>query len=358
MNGLMSGIVFALIVVIISPAASAQKNGKGTQEESGKQTAEAAAIEAALKWLSEHQLDDGGWNFDHRKSDCRGRCGQPGNASAARNAATAMALLPMLGAGETHKKGEYKKTVQAGLNYLVKHMKDAGNDQGSFHELGGSMYSHGLATMALCEAFYATGDMNLKEPAQKAIKFIAYAQDPAGGGWRYSPRQAGDTSVTGWQVTALSIARKAKLEVDEKTTSGAMKFLDAVQAEGGTFYGYTSPGRGQATTAVGLLCRRSLGWGDDNAAFLRGVEWLAARGPSIGDGRANLYYNYYATKVMHTCGGDQWDRWRDRLFDKLIDAQSKDGHMTGSWRMSGDHGADRGGRLYCTAMSALILQTE
>ena len=38
-------------------------------------------------------------------------------AATARNAATAMAILPFLGAGQTHKEGKYKKVVNAGLYY-------------------------------------------------------------------------------------------------------------------------------------------------------------------------------------------------------------------------------------------------
>ena len=65
------------------------------------------------------------------------------------------------------------------------------------------LYSHGIATIALCEAYNLTGDKALRAPAQAAINFIVHAQDPVGGGWRYQPRQSGDLSVTGWQALAL-----------------------------------------------------------------------------------------------------------------------------------------------------------
>lgn len=64
------------------------------------------------------------------------------------------------------------------------------------------MYSHGIASIVLCEAYAMTHDKGLYTPAQQAINFICYAQDPIGGGWRYSPRQKGDTSVVGWQIMA------------------------------------------------------------------------------------------------------------------------------------------------------------
>ena len=40
------------------------------------------------------------------------------------------------------------------------------------------MYSHGLATIALCEAYGMTKDEALRGPAQAAVNFIEMAQNP------------------------------------------------------------------------------------------------------------------------------------------------------------------------------------
>ena len=60
------------------------------------------AVGLALDWLAAHQEPDGGWNFDHTIGPCAGRCSHAGTLQAARNGATAMALLPFLGAGQKH----------------------------------------------------------------------------------------------------------------------------------------------------------------------------------------------------------------------------------------------------------------
>ena len=60
-----------------------------------------------------------------------------------------MALLPFLGAGQTHKEGKYKKNVQAGLYFLMSSMKA----NGDLSDPGGNMYTHGLCAITLCEAF-------------------------------------------------------------------------------------------------------------------------------------------------------------------------------------------------------------
>jgi len=323
-------------------AACVKKYGGNAQSE--------AAVAAALKWLAAAQTADGGWNFDHRSAHDPGvrMADHTGNLTSARNAATAMAILPFLGAGQTHNEGDYKAAVTGGLGYLLTHMKK----DGSMYESGGSLYSHGLGAIALCEAYTLTHDKKLLTPAQASLNFIAYAQDPVGGGWRYSPRQPGDTSVTGWQLMALKIGHAAYLQVSPVTVRGAIKFLDSVQAGNGAYYGYTTPGKRGTTTAVGLLCRMYLGWTRDQAALKEGVKYLSTQGPS----NTNMYYNYYAAQVMFLYGGEHWDKWNAKMRDLLVNKQDKAGPAKGSWYFAGGHGAERGGRIYNTSLATMILE--
>ena len=200
----------------------------------GGTTRTEAAVARGLHWIAQHQNANGSWSFDHRGGACQGRCGNPGNLAAATKGATAMALLPFLGAGQTHKDGKYKKNVLAGLEFIL----GRANETGHFMEPGGRMYSHGLCAITLCEAFALTQDTGLQVPAQKAIDFIVYAQDEKGGGWRYSPKEAGDTSVMGWQVMALQSARAAGLNVPEVTFSKANSYLDKAEWKNSGQYGY------------------------------------------------------------------------------------------------------------------------
>ncbi len=319
----------------------------------GSDASEKAVVEA-LKWLARHQLPDGSWSFDHTlHKECAGQCGNPGELAAARNGATAMALLPFLGAGQTHMEGEYQPQVRAGLAYLVNKMKLEPGKGGSLFEGGGSMYSHGLAAITLCEAWGMTQDEALKVPAQQSLLFICWAQDPVAGGWRYAPRKGGDTSVVGWQIMALKSGHMSYLMVPPIVVKKAYRYLDTVQANDGSHYGYTSPAQGQATTAIGLLCRMHLGWKKDNPALQRGIKWISDQGPS----KSNAYYNYYATQVMRHNEGELWDKWNKVMRDQLVKSQVTAGHAKGSWAAPGSgHTAVRGGRLYETSMSTMVLE--
>ncbi len=105
------------------------------------------AVEKALRWLVSVQQRDGGWNFDMAQS--HPAVTNHGTATRARCGATAMALLPFLGAGHTHKEGKYAKVIYRGLEFLMANTNKEytkGNDV-SWFEADGSMYSHGLVTM-------------------------------------------------------------------------------------------------------------------------------------------------------------------------------------------------------------------
>ncbi len=152
---------------------SAEMKKKMLREYGGTPASEAAVTEA-LKWFSRHQIPSGptmgAWTFEHHLV-CRGACGNGGTKHQKElNAATSLALLPYLGAGQTHMKGEFRKVVWRGLKFLIQNGKP-GKENGIpviDYRGGGSMYAHGLATIALCEAYAMTGDPDIAGPAQGA----------------------------------------------------------------------------------------------------------------------------------------------------------------------------------------------
>ena len=329
-------------------SARTDPNARKKLVQSGGGTPESeAAVEAALKWFINHQMPDGSWHFDMAKApSCNGQCTHSGQHPSVAGA-TALALLPFLGRGYTHKEGPYKKQLEFALNALATIVvKGKGN-------AGGGSYVQGLAGICLSEAYAMTQDQRLAMPAQLAINYIMASQDPVGGGWGYGYRSPGDTSILGWNLMGLKSGHMAFLQVDPMSVKRAVAFLDSVQTDEGSGYGYNAPGATPSLTAAGLLCRMYLGWKKDHPALNRGLDRLAKAGPN-----ANLYYDYYGTQVMHHVEGDRWVAWNSKMRDMLVKEQAKQGHEQGSWGdpfLKNSHG-ESGGRIYITSLATMILE--
>jgi hypothetical protein len=298
-------------------------------------------------------------------------------------AATGLALLAFLGAGYDHYGDEYQLNVARGLEFLVQNQKPNGDlylaqDQES--NKSAWLYSHGIATIALCEAYGMTRDEKLREPAQKALDFIIASQDKQLGGWRYVPGQESDTSVTGWQLMALKSGELANLKVDPQAYAGVRKWLDSARARTETGaalvaqYVYnpqsdlrTNPnGRrpNPAATSMGLLMRMYLGEPRDSPEMRQGALYLLANPPEYGtaaSGKRNTYYWYYASQVLYHVKGEAWTRWNEQLRALLVQSQVKTGPQAGSWDPNGavpDRWGRFGGRLYITVLNLLSLEVK
>ena len=315
-----------------------------------------AAVARGLEWMARHQNEDGSWSLHrfHRTEECDRRCRGAGSARSDA-AGTSLCLLPFLGAGQTHFSGRYKSVVSKGLRWLIDHQKPDGDLRGNSSGNAG-MYAHGQASIVLCEAYELTRDESLRRPAQLAIDFIVNSQHRRGG-WRYSPGQAGDVSVFGWQMMALQSARVAGLEVPQVTFELAASFLDDCQSMEGALYAYMPDRHNHPTpamTAEAILCRMYSGWTLRNSNIGAGIDFLVKRNPPRWD-EFNIYYWYYATQVMHHVGGRRWKRWNLAIRDILVETQEKRGHEAGSWDPVGPHAAS-GGRLYVTALAVCTLE--
>ena len=318
------------------------------------------AIAAALNWLARHQAEEGRWSFEHAAACKDSTCTGLGNAKSD-SAATAAALLAFLAAGQTHQtKGPYQKAIERGSQWLVQRQAADGNLAGS-GAAGPKMYAHGMAALALCEAYGMSGDKQLAGPAQKAVDYIEWAQNPQTGGWRYLPGQEGDTSVLGWQVLALKSAKLAGLAVKPATFDGAQKYLKTVaQGERGGKFSYV-PGSGPSLTmtAVGLLSSQCLGAKPADPAVAEGVQFLMTVLPDA-EKRRDSYHWFFTTQVLHRKSGPDWDAWNRPLRGTLIETQVKDGCAAGSWdpdQPAKEIWGPQGGRLMVTALSALALET-
>jgi hypothetical protein len=317
------------------------------------------AVERGLDWIARHQRADGGWSLSTR-GQCQGTGCPEDRAMVSDSAATGLALLPMLGAGMSHvDPGRYRDNIKRGLAWLLRNQQPTGD-----MFIGGGyithMYSHAIASMALCEAYGVTKDKRLRDPAQRAINFIVNTQNKLDGGWRYEPGAPGDTSVFGWQIFAIRSARLAGLSVPKSTLRRCRIYLDQAAADDfKTTYTY-QPGRGASPvmTAEALLSRQIMGWARDYPPMLQGAAIVSA--DLEGSQERNIYYWYYATQLLHNLQGKDWERWNKRVREGLIEMQvDGTGCDRGSWdplNPQPDQWGKQAGRLYLTSLSMLTLE--
>ena len=320
----------------------------------GGSDATEAAVAAALEWIVRQQKKDGLWSMQGPY--------QNGGSQENRLAATAMALLALQGAGQTHQVGEHRAAVARGWKRLLAAQQREGVfDVGRLpaqHEL----YSHAQATIALCELYGMTRDAELAEPAERALAYCLAAQGP-NGGWRYEPGKDGDMSVTGWYMMALKSAEMAGMDVPREAFERIEGFLDLVATQEGRRYGYrrenllrdASPVTA-AVSAEGLLCRQYLGWAQNDPRIITGLEAIMEEKPLDFGGDKDVYAWYYITQVAHHTQGRPWARWNARVRAELPSRQLSTGKERGSWDPALDRWGSIGGRLFVTCFSTWMLE--
>jgi hypothetical protein len=332
-------------------------------------------VKQGLDWLSAHQSPDGRWDCDGFMANGDAAKGPlcDGKGMATYDVGvTGLALLCFLGAGHTTKVGDYQDTVREGLKWL-KSMQDS---DGCFGPRGDPhhTYSHGIAALAMAEAFGMTQSGIWKTSAQSGINYVMHSQNPYKA-WRYGARPGdNDISVTGWMVMALKSAKMAGLDINDNSLAWALDFTKEMTDEETGRTGYMKRGErpvraegrverwpaeeSESLTGVGIINRVFAG--EDPAtspAIKAGAELISRRLP-VWDpkgGKVDMYYWYYATLAMFQVGGPQWNAWNSKLESAVIKTQRSDGNFAGSWDPVDPWGED-GGRVYSTALMTLCME--
>ena len=298
--------------------------------------AQQAAVERGLAWLASHQGKDGSFG---------------GNGAARHAGITALAGLAVMQAGNLPGRGKYGDNVQKCLEYVLSCCNESGlitSDQSN-----GPMYGHGFATLFLAEVYGMTGDEQVKDKLQRAVRLIQRTQNPEGG-WRYQPvPYDADISVTICQVMALRAARDAGVKVEKEVIDNSIKYVRNCQnPDGGFSYmarmgGGGGSGFARSAAGVAALYYAGVFEGDDLANGLKYIARFVPGRSNAPQMEGHFYYgNYYAVQAMFLAGGDWWARWYPAVRDQLVALQDK---RTGAWR--GDYSED-----YATAMALIILQ--
>lgn len=299
------------------------------------------AVMAGLRWLKKNQQENGSWVCGGGPKDI---------------GVSAMAALAFLGHGETPESKEFGTTVHKALEFLV------GKVGADGAVAGNNMYAQGLTTLALAEGYVMTASPFIKDPLERATKFIVKSQAANKkkpihvGGWRYGPgSDDADLSVSGWQIMALKSAKNAGIDIPQEAFDKASKYLWAMY--GGDGFGYDDPGRSASMTGVGVLCAQFLGHGSDERVkrslkYLKtlDVDWEKSAGGWL------LYQWYYITQAMFQGGDDYWPSWNSKIRDTVVKAQADDGHWPVPPKSSSEGKELAKHYAYATSFNCLILE--
>ncbi len=305
------------------------------------------SVKTALGWLAKQQKADGMWSLTGPYPD--------GATEENVAAATAMALLAFQGQNHTHRTGDFTKVVKKGWDALLKQQSKDGDfvRNASTHQ---KLYAQAQCTIALCELYGMTHDSVYRAPAELAVKYAVKAQDQTGGGWRYTPGQDSDTSVTGWYVMALQSAKMGQLDVPQEALDKISRYLDSVASPDGKYAYTVGTFSTPAVTAEGFLCRQYLGWKKDDQRLIDGTSALVQNRVNYNTPDRDVYYWYYATQACHHMEGEIWNKWNAVMKQEVPSHQVKNGAQSGSWDPGGDKWGTTGGRLYVTCLSIYMLE--
>ncbi|MCR9244596.1 MAG: terpene cyclase/mutase family protein [bacterium] len=350
------------------------RGGKGGKRGGGKAYAE--AIDAGLRWLKNHQDEDGKWDCDQfMKHDVEGEvCDGAGNA-VHDVGVTGLALLAFLGDNNTLRAGPYKKVVKGGVKWLREQQQENGLfGTNTSHDF---IYNHAIAAYAMCEAFGLSNYKLLKKTAQRGVNYLESHRNPYSV-WRYQPRDNdNDTSVTGWCIMAYESGEFFGLTINKSALHLCETWLDQVTEPNGR-HGYSKMGekssrkpgdhkvrfpvdQGESMTAVGLFCRFFMGQDPkEKPVMKKAADLILAKSPEWNEkkGCIDHYYWYYGTYALFQMGGRHWSTWQKKLNSAVVKTQQRDKakkNLYGSWDPVGAWGED-GGRVYSTAILTLSLE--
>ncbi|MFH1230466.1 MAG: prenyltransferase/squalene oxidase repeat-containing protein [Planctomycetota bacterium] len=343
----------------------------------GKETVQ--AVSRGTKWLAQSQEETGNWVPS-----------KYGGRDEYTAALTGLAILCFTGQGNSHLKGDFSRTVNKSVKYLISVQQPNGLFSTSLPDLASgqaAMYNHGIATYALLEDYliahnypeseYDELTKELGEVIIKAISFIIKAQSN-NGGWGYIPKSSlPDTSVTVWQIQALRLASILDMPGVEYALYKSRQWLCDVTDDNG-FVGYQSlldyPNGPYALTAAGSIAYL---WIDSlpimksdkqddvikkrlDGLHRKQIDLLTENLPRVGkiSIENDFYYCYWGSMAMispppdgQVVGNSEWEKWNAQIKEILIKSQSE----TGNWQVNDKWGMF-GGQLYATTIAVLTLQ--
>jgi hypothetical protein len=323
--------VLALVIAVTVAAPGVDLADEMTQ-------AAAASTTKGLAVLAAKQQPDGSWRADGNEVGVTASC-----------------ALAFMAHGHVPGLGRYGANTSRALQFLLKNAQGDGLICGK--STGSPMYNHGLAALALAEAWGQTGDKRLREALRRAVDLICATQNNRGG-WRYQPKVSpdDDISVTVMQLMALRAAKDAGMAVPKEVIDAGIAYVKSCHnskgagKDGGFRYGPIHTESGWARTGAGITSLQVAG-NYRASEVSEGVEYLMTWQPpgqkSLESEKEPYYGAYYVTMGMYQAqslgayGKKAWGLFYPAMTKWIMQRQAADGTWPGT--------------AYPSAMSLLVL---
>jgi len=268
------------------------------------------SITRGLEFFAKSQNSDGSWG--------------EGNPTAG----AALALMSFMLQGHIPGEGKYGKQTAKAIDFILSVEKN-----GYFHHTKDrGMYEHGLALLALSEAWGQSKDPRIRPALIRGVNVTLNAQGNDGG-WRYSPNPpaCSDASCSSMQLVALASAREAGIAVPQKQVQRAVDYFIAceVRSTGGFAYecagGAPIGGANLARTACSTLSLMLSGQ-HKHPATRGGVGYLSASPDATfeNSGVYHFYGHYYAAQVMYQAGDEHFNKYYPKISKAHLTRQGED----------------------------------
>ncbi|MFT5733534.1 MAG: hypothetical protein ACI8WY_002213 [Planctomycetota bacterium] len=330
-----------------------------------------AAVDRGLAWLASRQESRDG-------SMAVGDASPGGRAPLA---ITAFSALAWMSGGSTLTRGAHQENIKRAIEYLLANtQRDADPHPGYIKDQGDELsrtHGHGLATLALAEAYTVSPNSPLGrkigEALKAAVRRIEISQG-AEGGWYYEPYRTiqHEGSVTVALLQALRAADDVGVHVNPDTIARAIDYMGKLQilvAEpgegssklGGFRYGLGDSKTSVALTAAGLATLQAAGV-YSGPAFEEGYDYvwrqlLVRTEDPIGNESAFPYYErfYLSQALWHLRDTKRYRSWAEPVMRQLIDLQQASGAWQDVRYTNGMAQRNRYGSAYATACNVLFL---
>lgn len=313
-----------------SPANAAKKDPKWEM-----------AIDRGLKWVANNQSSLGHWTAGNYPT-----------------AMTALGGTALICSGSTTTQGPYARHIRRAVDYLTTKSRPNGliGDPQSDNRY---TYGHGFSMLFLSQVLGEEEDEDRREELidilNRAVDFSGKAQTPSGG-WGYVSARDGNNfdegSTTITQVQGLRGCRNAGIPVPSEVITQAKQYIYTCKNSDGGI-SYSSRNRGSSRPAITAAALATLyNAGDYDGEHVpdmlkytrRTLHDLTSGVRSFG----HWHYTYlYYSQVVYRQGKEEWEPFRDKLYNRIVAEQTANGNWTGNI-----------GEIYVTSCNLIMLQLD